>query len=273
MGIHPYSEFGFKPVKINTNKKFMYHAVCESKYKKELSNGIYPPVFIATTPNIAEEIVKRVHNCKPKVIKIDISNLPVYKDLYWEMDDREFKRLSKEYDEIEPEDMPSDIVASLIMHDMNEDLRDLTKGNIFYIPKKVVKSRLNLKKEKGNDEISKSFYKLKDEFGYTKKANTPFGNGYTTKDDIAIFIKISDISKIWKDKLELRNLNPLNINKYLLYTQKSKYMRVGKILYVDDYIKSIYRIFGENIKIYQIPNLYLLVAKKNGYMIIIAPRL
>jgi len=136
---HPYDKFGLKPKRVNLSRVYLYHAVCPKNYKREL-NGIEPPVFVATQPKLAIEIVKMVHNCKnPIVLKINVKGLPIYKDLYWENDDKQYKDDYSKFPEP---------VAMFMMRDMELPLRKITENKIFYIPRKVVKERIYSRNKK-----------------------------------------------------------------------------------------------------------------------------
>ncbi|KKN24576.1 hypothetical protein LCGC14_0893650 [marine sediment metagenome] len=148
---HPYDEFGLKPKKVFLNKLYLYHAVCPERYKKE-SNGINPPVFVATQPKAAIGIVKMVHGCKnPIVLKINIKGLPIYKDLYWEYDDKQYR---DEYS------MFSEPFFEFVKRDMSLPLRKITENNIYYIPKRVVRERIiPFKKPNFKEQVYKIYKK------------------------------------------------------------------------------------------------------------------
>lgn len=133
LNIHPYDKFGLKPKKMNLNRTYLYHAVCQKNYRKEIYST-EPPVFVATEPKVAKEIVKMVHGCRdPRILKINIKGLPIYKDLYWENDDKQYK---DEYSKF-PEP-----AVMFMLRDMEQPIRKATENKIYYIPKRVVKERI-----------------------------------------------------------------------------------------------------------------------------------
>ena len=135
LNIHPYNEFGFKPKKISLNRTYLYHAT----NKKEIYN-IEPPVFVATEPKIAKKIVNMVHGSKDsKVLKINVKGLPVYKDLYWENDDKQYKNNYSKFPE------PA---VMFMLRDMELPLRKISKNKIYYIPKKIIHKRIKVMDKK-----------------------------------------------------------------------------------------------------------------------------